>query len=55
VPHEEKEEEKENDAYSLKKQSEKIQSEEDYQNELKKKRREKFINDLLHLFRNRYY
>ena len=56
MPHEEKEEEEKNeDAYSLKNQNKKIQSEEDYQNELKKKRREKYINDLLHLFRNRYY
>jgi hypothetical protein len=43
------------DDYSLKNQSNQIQSEEEYQNELKKKRREKYMNDLLHLFRNRYY
>jgi len=50
VPHKEEE-----DAYSLKKQNEKFQSEKDHQNELKKNRREKYINDFLHLFRNRYY
>jgi hypothetical protein len=43
------------EAYGLKKQNTKIQSEEDYQNELKKKRKEKYINDLIHLFRNRYF
>ena len=45
----------EDDVYTLKKQNEKIKSEKDYQNELKKNRREKYINDFLHLFRNRYY